>query len=388
MQGTTEAGGSTATSRSTAVKIALVLTLAVVLLGAVRFGRYDWTGIPFERYPMTDERVVSEDCTEYIRPYTTESGRVIGPVAVDEQQYMSMVAHFRGVPRSELHVTCLLDPFATRPAVPWLASLLPLDEGAALGAVNLLMTVAATWAVVFTLRAQGFAGRAVAVSAGLFAVGWNTLLFSSALLIDAAVVCLVAVCWLLLAVRRPWWIWPVLLVSYPFKETVALVVLPVMAVWLWREWREERIGRGRAVGALAAAAGAAAVSVVVSRALLLTGDATWELAPAIGNLGNNLAPVGLAVFLIGTGPLFVPATLRIVTDVRTDGWWRALMRPEVVGLAVTAVLCFWVALAADLSPRFAWVGFPFAASLSCAWWSTGRPRAWIDRIPAPRWIDA
>ena len=70
---------TTATSQGvsgrTAVKVALVLSLGVLLLASIRFARFDWTGIPLERGRAVQERVVSSECTEYIRPYTTSSGR-------------------------------------------------------------------------------------------------------------------------------------------------------------------------------------------------------------------------------------------------------------------------------------------------------------------------
>lgn len=83
-------------SGSTAVKVALLCSLGLLVVASVRFARFDWTGIPLERGKAVQERVVSEDCTEYIRPYTTSSGRTISPVSVDEQQYLSMVDLFSG----------------------------------------------------------------------------------------------------------------------------------------------------------------------------------------------------------------------------------------------------------------------------------------------------
>ncbi|MBV6507796.1 MAG: hypothetical protein JJLCMIEE_00854 [Acidimicrobiales bacterium] len=374
---------------ATAAKIALVLSLAVILLGSVRFGRIDWTGIPFERNTETVERVVSDDCTEVIRPYRTEGGRVIEPVTVDEQQYLSLVAYFRGTPRSELHVTCLLDPFAGRPAIPWLASWLPFDEGVSIGLVNLSMVLLGTWATVFALRSQGFSGRVVALVAALFAVGWNTLFFSSAILVDAGAVGLTALSWYLLASRRPWLVWPVLLVSYPFKETVALVVLPVMAAWAWGEHRSGRLSGAAAGWPTLAAAVAAGCSVVSSRLLFLSADATWELAPNVGTFVDNVSdPIGIASFLLATLWLFVPALLVVGQRIREAGWKQTALDPAVVGIAMTGALCLWVTPAADLSPRFAWLGFPFAASLAAVWFSEGRPQKWLDGLHLPPRLSA
>lgn len=375
-------------SRGTAVRIALILSLAVVVLGSVRFARYDWSHIPFDRHPLTMSRVVSDRCTEYIGPYTTESGRVIKPIGVDDQQYMSLVELFRGTPKADLQVTCLLDPFASRPAMPWLAHWLPFDEGVSIALVNLAMVLIATWATVFALRAQGFSGRVVAAAGILFAVGWNTFFFSTVLLLDAATVGLVAVAWYVLAIRRPWWLVPLMFVAYPFKETIPVVVLPVAAVWAWCELRAGRRSLVSAAAPVGVATLAAVAGVLVSRAAFVQGDATWQLAPTIGAFFNNLfGPIGVASFLLATVPLFGPALLAVRRRVRADGWLPALVDPAVVGVAITAALCLWVMAAADLSPRFAWAGFPFAASLAAVWWSDGRPREWLDGLRLPRWID-
>lgn len=366
--------GAALPRRSTTVVVALVCSVGLLLVASVRFARFDWTPLPLERGPVTVEREVSEDCTEFVRPYTTATGRTISPVTVDDQQYLSLVQYFSGVPREDLHVTCILSPWAERPVVPWLAAQLPFaDEAVSLATVNLVMTLVALWAIVFTLRAQRVAPRVMLVVGALFAVSWNTLLFSSTLLVDAAVVALVALAWLLLAHRRPWWVAVLLLVSYPLKETTALLVLPVLAAWLWQEVRAGRWSRGRAAACLGAAVVTSAASVVVCSALLLDGEATWQLSPDPLLLINNvLSPVSLVTFLIGTVPLFGPALVVVLHRVRSDGWRTVALDPAVVGLAVTAALLVWVALAADMSARFAWAGSPFAASLAAVWFGSGR----------------
>lgn len=376
-------------SGSTAVKVALLCSLGLLVVASVRFARFDWTGIPLERGKAVQERVVSEDCTEYIRPYTTSSGRTISPVSVDEQQYLSMVDLFSGTPREDLHVTCLLAPFTSRPALPWLASQLPFDEAVSLALVNLAMTLIATWAIVFTLRAQGIRTRAIALVGLLFAVSWNTLFFSSAILVDAGAVALVAVSWLLLALRRPWWVVALLLVSYPLKETAAVLVLPVLAAWLWREVLDGRRSRSSAVACLVSGVATSAISFLVAATWFLGSDATWELSPSIGSFVNNvLAPVSLVTFLLGTAPLYVPALLRIRDRVRDDGWRPVAVDPAVVGVVVTLALLAWVALAADLSSRFAWVGAPFAATLAAAWFEQGRAGDWLEGLGRRRAPDA
>ncbi len=366
---------------STATLIALALSLAVLLVGSVRFARYDWSGLPLARGPLSQERVVSAECTEHIRAYVTSSGRTISPMTVDEQQYLSIVRFMDGTPAHDLHVSCLLAPFTNRPVMPWLASKLPVDEAVGLGLVNVAMTLVATWAVVFTLRAQRRSVRSTALAATLFALSWNTLMFGSGLLVDSGGVALVALCWLALASRRPWWVPALLLLSYPLKETIALVVLGPLVAWCWNEVAEARRTRAGALALLAAAVVAAFASIPIAHLWAPESAATWPLSPSLGALVNNLlSPIGLVTFLIGVGPLYVPALLALRDRLRSKPVMTALLDPAVVGVALTGVLVLWVTLAADLSSRFAWVGTPFAASLAAVWFESDKVGEWLARI--------
>lgn len=364
-----------------AVGIAVVLSIGVLVVGSVRFARLDWSGLPLTRAPIAQDRIIDAECSVHLRPYVTASGRTISPVTVDEQQYLAMVQALKGVPRNQLQVGCLLAPFATRTAVPWLASLLPFDEAVGLGVVNLVMTLIATWAIVLTLRAQGAGVRPTAVVAGLFAVSWNTFMFGSALLVDAGAVALVALCWLAVASRRPWLVPAVLLVSYPVKETVALVVLVPLAAWCWNEVRSSRRTSAGAVGLIGTAALATLVSFAAADRWFLDARSVWPLSPSTDALIDNLlSPVGLVAFLIGVVPLFGPALLVIRRRLDGSRWFDVVSDPAVAGVAVTALLLVWVTLAADLSARFGWVGMPYAASLAVIWFDSGRCRRWLSRF--------
>lgn len=349
------------------VLLCLCLSVVAMLLGSVRFGRHDWTGLTLEQQPVTDVRVVSDECIERIRPYVADDGRVIGPISVDQQQYLSMVDLYRGTPRSELQANCLLGPFVDRAAVPWLAAQLPFDQGEAVAIVNLLFFLVAVWATVFAVRARGASRRALVLVGILFVVNWNTLLFSSSLLLDVAAVGVIALAWLLIVLGRPAPVVLLLLVSYPVKETVPVVVLLVFGAFLADGVR--RGARTRANGAawMVAASCAAACSFLSIRALLDT-DATWQVAPTLGALAHNfLTPTSLATLAIASIPLFLPAMLELAARRRVEPLRAVMTEPAAVGVAATVGLCVWVSLSADLSPRFVWVGFPFAATLAAAW---------------------
>lgn len=369
------------------MRIGLALSVVTLLVGSVLFARYDWTGLPLIRAPQTDVKAVDENCTEIIQPYTTESGRVVEPVVSDEMQYMAMVLYYRGVPRSELQVQCFYDPWVYRSGTSWVASLLPLEEGLALGVVNAAMTLVGLWFVLLALRAQGRSARAILLGGLLYAVSWNVFFFGAAVLVDASVVAAVAVCWYLLCRDRPWLVWPVLLLGYPLKETVGVVV-PVMAAWAWQEYRS---GRRTLVGAgapLAVASVAFVVGVLFWRQALPTPDAAWPVTPNLGSVAWNLGnPTGLGALLLGAGPLVLLSFLAYRVRARAEGWFTALIDPATVGVVVVLGVNFWSLITVKTSPRLFWIAFPFAISLAAGWFDQGRPREWLDRLPFRRLRD-
>jgi len=362
-----------------------VLSLVVLVLGSVRFARYDWSGIPLDRAPAVTSQRVSDGCLERIEPYLTESGREISPTVVDEQQYLSMIERFRGTPDSELQVECLYEPFTRRVGAPWLASLLPVEEGLALGLVNTGFLLLALWVVLATLRDEGHDPRTLLVAGVLFAVSWNTLMFGTSLLAETGPLAAVALCWFALVRRRPWWTLPVVVIGVLFKEVV-LVVLPVIWADAAIHRRDDPSRTTRFLPAYAPAIGSTVCALAALAAGLALGPpaaAAWPGSPSVSVAISNLDPVGLIVLAIGVGPVLVPAILWWWHRRSSVGSLRATADPAVVGLLVGFVVLAWSALTADLSPRHYWPFFPFAVTLAARWFSQGRPRDWLERLPVP-----
>lgn len=376
--------GSEPTSRTALIRIGVVLTLLAILIGSVRFARFDWSGLPLDRAPITDERQVSPDCLEQIRPYTTESGRVIEPVVVDEQQYLDLVQYYRGVDRSELQSVCLYDPFTNRSGMSWIAHWLPVEEGVAMGLTNLAMLVLGLWLSIAAMRARRSPPEAVLAAGLLYAVGWNTFYFGSGVLIETGVVAAIALCWYLLMTNRVWWVVPILLLGYPLKETIGIVI-PVVWAWCWNEYRSGRADARRAALPALAATVAFMVGVFAWRGLLPHADASWEVTPDLADIANNLLDVvSLGSFAIGVLPLLVPSFLVWRRWAAARGLLDATLDPAVIGVLTTLGICGWSFLTVDLTPRLFWIGFPFAASLTASWFSEGAPREWLARLPLPR----
>lgn len=369
------------------IKIGLVLTLITLVLGSVRFARYDWTGLPLDRGPLNTERQVGP-CLEKIHPYTTETGRVIKPVVVDEMQYMALVEYFRGVPKADLEVTCLYDPFTNRSGVSWIAHWIPGDEAVSLALVNTVMLVLGLWIVLTTIRSQGAGPRALLAAGVLYSVAWNPFFFGTGVLVDPGVIAAIALCWYLISTRRLWLVWPIMLVGYPLKETIGIVI-PVIWAASWQDYRKGEKNLLAAAAPAMAATAAFVIGVAFWRQALPQPAANWEVTPDLADIVHNLTDIiSLASFAVGVLPLLIPAYLVARKSARDGGWLSAVLDPATVGVIIALGICGWSLITVDLTPRLFWIGFPFAATQAAKWFSQGRPKEWLDGLKLPTILDA
>ncbi|MCB1257330.1 MAG: hypothetical protein KDB26_09510 [Microthrixaceae bacterium] len=369
-------------STATVVKVGICLTLIFAAMGSVRFARFDWTGLPLDRSPVTDERQVGP-CLEKIKPYVTESGRTIKPVVVDEMQYLSLVEHFRGVPDSELQVTCFYDPFTFRSGISWMAHWLPFDEALSLGMTNSIMTILGIWIVLFALREQRFSERALIGAGIIYTLSWNLFYFGSALLIDSGVVAALALCWYLLARKSPWLTLPLIAVGYTLRDSFAIIIV-VLWAWCWKQYRETERSKWAAFAPALTATVLFIVSIKFWREVLPDPVAAWDVTPRISTVFSNLGdPVGLVTLAIGTLPMLLPAYFVYRRSAVEQAWFRPLTEPAMVGALMALGIMGWTVLTAALSPRTFWIGFPFGATLVAQWLSTGRPKERLDSIRLP-----
>lgn len=376
-----ESGPAELVDRRHLVRIGLVLSLCALIVGSVQFARYDWTGLPLQRSAASVDRTISARCHEQIRPYVTSSGRTISPAAIDDQEYMSMIERFRGA--NHVQVECYYAPFTDRAAVPFIASLLPFDEALSLALVNTAFLLAGVWLVLATLVLQGFGVRAVVAASALTVINWSTFVFGTTLLIESAPFAAVALAWLLMSKRRWWWAAVVIAAGVLLKETV-LLALPPLWVAIATDDDDDR-GLARWAPAVLATIGAG-IAYVGRAGFGPSPDAAWPTGVDLSLVSMNLAPTGLFVLALALVPLLVPSALWCRRRAREVGVVAMVWDPAVVGVLGGLALLGWIMITADLSPRFFWPCFPFAATLTARWWGTARPAAWLRRIPMPKWL--
>ena len=188
-----------------------------------------------------------------------------------------------------------------------------------------------------------------------------------------------------LTIRKVWLVSVTLLLGYPLKETIGIVV-PVVWVWCWAEYRSGRRSLAAAAAPAVASTIAFVVSVGVWRNLLPSPAASWEVTPDLGDLFTNLFDlISLGSFAVGVLPLLLPSFLLYRQRSRVDGWLLPLFDPATVGVLAALGICAWAFITVDLARLF-WIGFPFAVSLTALWFDTDRPKEWLDRVKLPHWL--
>ncbi|MFV0316358.1 MAG: hypothetical protein ACK5O2_05275 [Microthrixaceae bacterium] len=351
-----------------ALRWMLVFTLALVVLGGLRFARIDLLGTSFF-------------ATDNFYTWDTDDGRHVEHLNIDISQYLAMVEDYRGVegafekqePYPEFAANYdtwkgPVDPFTQRVALPWLASLLPLDSSYAFALVNLALVVAGLWFLVDALAVRGSSPTAQAVGAVLYTFALPVVVYTSALFIDGGVVgVLVFGYWLL--VRR---YWAALVVFFPVSYLVkeALLILAPAVVWAWKadgnSYKDPRFVLGAALSAAGVLVTAWWVAASAPEAVF-----SFTVMPTLNWLRINLtSPVSAVYFAVSLAPVVIPALLGIRHLVRNGGTRAALFSrwgPDIVGFVAVILMNVYSIVSTDLTARTGWLIWPFAIGLAAIW---------------------
>lgn len=348
--------------------IVVAFSIALVVIAGLRFGRADLAGT----------NVLATD--DYYT-WTSDDGRLVDHLNIDIAQYLSMVEDYRGVegafekqepyPAFEATGDAVkgpVDPFTSRIALPWLASLLPLDASYAFAAVNLAFLLLGLWLLVDALAVSGRSPAAQAVGAALYTFALPVLMFATSLFIDGGVVGVLVVGYWLMC-RRYWWALVVFFpISYLFKE--AILVLAPAAVWAWRtsghSFRDSRFILGSVVCALGVIGAALWVGAIAPEPVYsFTVMPTWQFTR--WNLTN---PTSAVFFAIGMSTVVVPALLALRLLRSEQSWKEIFLGPsgaDLVGFCAVALMNVYSIVSTDLTLRTGWLIWPFAIGLAAVW---------------------
>lgn len=365
------------------VRIVLLFTLALVVVGGLRFARIDLAGTSFF--------AVDEYFT-----WPPEEGRHVDHLNIDIVQYLSMIENYRGVENAfdiqepypdfariseeiDRPVKGPVDPFTKRVGFPWLASLLPMDATYAFATVNLVFLIIGLWCMIDALAVAGRSPTAQFFGAAMYVFALPLLVFGTSLFIDGATVGLFVVGYWLL-VRRLWWALVVFLpVSYLFKEAILVLALPT--IWAWRttghRFREPRFIAGTAVAVVGTVAVAAWASAQAPEAVF-----SFTVMPTLDYIQFNLtSPVSMVFFAVGVSTVVLPAILSI-RHLMEGSSLRTLLDgehgPDLVGFGAVAAMNLYSVVSTDLTLRTGWLIWPFGIGLAAVWIDANREQ--FDRL--------
>lgn len=363
----TNGGGRRAAAPRLKLWVLAGFTIALVVLGGLRFARADVAGTSFF---ATDEYYT----------WTTDDGRFIDHLNIDISQYLALVEDFRGIdgaferqdpyPAFEATGDAVegpVEPFTHRVALPWLASLLPMDSSQAFALVNLGLLVAGLWALVDALAHSGRSPTAQALGAALYTFALPVVVYTSALFIDGGIVGLLAIGYWLV-VRRWWWaVVAFFPLSYLAKES--LLILAPAAVWAWHtaghRFSDKRFIAGAALSAIGVIAAAAWVGATAPDPVFsFTAMPTWQFTR--WNLTN---PTSAVFFLVGSSTVVVPALLgvRKLFSTGVRGAFDGPSGMDLVGFVAVVLMNAYSIVSTDLTLRTAWLIWPFAIGLAAVW---------------------
>ena len=255
------------------------------LVGGLRFARADVAGTSFF-------------ATDNYYTYTTDDGHHLEHLNIDIVSYLSMIEQRRGNDAAAYKMVPYqsfvengdvlmgpVAPFIYRPALPFVASLLPIDAADSFALVNLVLVVAGTFFMVDALAVQGRSRNAQLIGGLIYAVSLPLLVFTSSLYIDGGAMAVFVIGYWLIA-RRCWWALALFIpVSYAVKESLVFLVPSVVVAWRssGRSFKDVRFLIGAPLVALAWAAVVVAVRVTAP-----TPTYSFSVLPKLNYIVNNL----------------------------------------------------------------------------------------------------
>lgn len=342
----------------------LGLMALTALVGGLRFARADVAGTSFF-------------ATDNYYTYTTDDGHHLEHLNIDIVSYLSMIEQRRGNDAAAYKMVPYqsfvengdvlmgpVAPFIYRPALPFVASLLPIDAADSFALVNLVLVVAGTFFMVDALAVQGRSRNAQLIGGLIYAVSLPLLVFTSSLYIDGGAMAVFVIGYWLIA-RRCWWALALFIpVSYAVKESLVFLVPSVVVAWRssGRSFKDVRFLIGAPLVALAWAAVVVAVRVTAP-----TPTYSFSVLPKLNYIVNNLVNVTSSVFfVVGSATAMIPALICVYRMTREGGFASAFDRagPEITGLIMFVLVNLYSIASTDLTLRTAWVFWPFGVALT------------------------
>jgi hypothetical protein len=292
-----------------------------------------------------------------IRPFVGLQQGVHSP---DVQNYIHFTEYFKGV----LPIDSVEKPFSYRPAVPFLASLFPVDSLLGIVIVNVLASVISIVCIFLLLKHHRFEFGLCIIGCLLFAISFPLMYYSSAGYIDASAICVI--CSIVVAtVYRRYFYLPFLFIVGALVKEVTIISLSFVLIHIYNYNKKSKfIKMLLPVGLSVAVYGI--TSYIVRTNFGVGISYLWK--PTIFSIQENIArPKTYLSFLLTFGVVGLFGVAQLINDarrrnraVRLREFFRNYQyTPHMAGILSSFALSLFAFISAYADGRFFWTAYPF-----------------------------
>lgn len=282
------------------------------------------------------------------------SGNKEGQVFNDSQSYVKYVEYFRGT--ATLHEVGV--PFVYRPAVPWLASLLPFRP---MTAINIVNTIALSGGLVllflFFLR-RPFPFHFTIIGSLMYVVAFPTFYYGSVGFIDPVLIVLLILGMYCIFHTR-WWSLPVLIFCGVFVKETAVMLIPVAITYA--------VVRNKSYRMKLAVMLLSFVIPYVFIKYIFSDVGSYAWIPSLDRVVSNTRPRALlsAVLTFGVPGFISLGYFRYRKQLLTL-FGKEFLYPLMIGIMTSGALLCYSFMSAYTDGRFIWTAYPWMIPFALA----------------------
>jgi hypothetical protein len=315
----------------------IVLAASIVLVLYPRFNRHD---------------------IAIIRPFV---GLQEGEVSPDIQNYINFTEYFK----HKLPLDSVGVPYNYRPALPFVASLLPTDSLLGMIIVNIAALCLSTVSIFLVLQKERFSFGWCIAGCLLYIISFPVFYYVSSGYLDSSA--LLIICLIVLAtVYRNYLLLPLLFLIGALVKEVVIVTLPFVLIFMYQDSEKSL---SKKYGLLLLSVGCYVAGYFYARSTFAT-ISNFMWSPGVSLMMENLRrPKTYLSFLISFGIVGILGMLQLASDIKnTSGSVIAFLchrdAPYFFGLFASLALCVYAVVAAYADGRFIWTAYPFMIPLA------------------------
>jgi hypothetical protein len=292
-----------------------------------------------------------------IRPFVGLEQGVLSP---DVQNYVNFTEYFKGT----LPIDSVEKPFSYRPAVPFLASLLPTDSLLGIVIVNVFAAVISILCVFLLLKYHGFEFGFRIIGCLLFTISFPLMYYSSAGYIDTSAICVICAIVTVTVSKRCYYL-PLLFIVGALVKEVTIISMPFVLLHMYSYNKGSKVAQIVLIVGLSLLV-YAVTSYIVRGNFGVGSNYLWK--PTMLSIQENLArPKTYLSFLLTFGAVGLFGVIQFIRDIRSrtpatrlQEFFRSYQyTPHIVGVLSSFALSIFAVISAYADGRFFWTAYPF-----------------------------